>query len=74
LSDKNPSPETELIETQEMGVYLLRLDHESRAMLIMKFHQGLTFEEIAQITGRSLSAVKMSVYRGLEKLKDLMNK
>jgi RNA polymerase sigma-70 factor (ECF subfamily) len=72
LSDNNPSPETELIETQEISVYLLRLEYESRALLIMKFHQGLTFEEIAQITGKSLSAVKMSVYRGLEKLKELL--
>jgi RNA polymerase sigma-70 factor, ECF subfamily len=74
LSDKNPSPETELMETQEINVYLLRLEPESRSMLIMKFHQGLTFGEITQITGKSLSAVKMSVYRGLEKLKYLMNK
>jgi RNA polymerase sigma-70 factor (ECF subfamily) len=74
LSDKNPSPETELIETQEIGVYLLRLEEESRALLIMKYMQELSFEEIAQITGKSLSAVKMSVYRGFEKLKDLMSK
>ena len=72
LADKNPSPETELIETQEISVYLLRLEDESRALLIMKFHQGLTFEEIAQITGKSLSAVKMRIYRGLEKLKELL--
>ena len=72
LADKNPSPETELIETQEISVYLLRLEDESRALLIMKFHQGLTFEEIAQITGKSISAVKMRIYRGLEKLKELL--
>ena len=72
LADKNHSPETELIETQEISVYLLRLDYESRALLIMKFQQGLTFEEIAQITGKSLSAVKMRIYRGLEKLKELL--
>ncbi len=72
LSDKNPSPETELIKTQEISVCLLRLEHESRALLIMKFQQGLTFEEIAQITGKSISAVKMSVYRGLESLKKMM--
>jgi RNA polymerase sigma-70 factor (ECF subfamily) len=72
LADKNPSPEAELIENQEISVYLLRLEYESRALLIMKFHQGLTFEEIAQITGKSLSAVKMRIYRGLEKLKELL--
>jgi RNA polymerase sigma-70 factor, ECF subfamily len=74
LSNKNPSPETELMETQEMDVYLLRLGEESRALLIMKYMQELSFEEIARITGKSLSTVKMSVYRGLEKLQDLMNK
>jgi RNA polymerase sigma-70 factor (ECF subfamily) len=72
LADKNPSPETGLIETQEISVCLLRLEEESRALLIMKFHQGLTFEEIAQITGKSLSAVKMNIYRGLESLKKMM--
>ena len=74
LADKNPSPETKLIDTQEISVCLFRLEYESRALLIMKFQQGLTFEEIAQITGKSLSAVKMSIYRGLEKLKELLKK
>jgi RNA polymerase sigma-70 factor (ECF subfamily) len=72
LSDKNPSPETELIETQAISVCLLRLEEESRALLIMKYMQELSFEEIAQITGKSLSAVKMRIYRGLERLKELM--
>jgi RNA polymerase sigma-70 factor (ECF subfamily) len=72
LSDKHPSPETDFIEKQEMGVYLLCLEEESRALLIMKYMQELSFEEITQITGKSLSAVKMSVYRGLEKLKELL--
>ena len=43
-----------------------------REALILKFHQGLTFEEIAAITGDSVSAVKMRIYRGLEQLKRLM--
>jgi len=72
LSDKNPSPETELIETQEISVCLLRLEYESRALLIMKFHQELSFEEIADVTGKSVSAVKMSIYRGLESLKKMI--
>ena len=71
-ADNSPSPETQFIETQEITAYLLRLEDESRALLIMKFNQGLSFEEIAQITGKSLSAVKMRIYRGLEKLKELI--
>jgi RNA polymerase sigma-70 factor (ECF subfamily) len=74
LTDKNPSPEEVLIEDQEMSTYLLRLEDELRALLIMKYQQELSFEDIAHITGKSLSAVKMRIYRGLEKLKDMMPK
>lgn len=74
LTDKNPSPEERLIEDQEINTYLLRLDDELRFLLIMKFQQELSFEEIAEITGKSLSAIKMRIYRGLEKLKELMSK
>ena len=73
LADDSPSPEAQFIETQEITACLLRLEDELRVLLIMKYQQGLTFEEIAEITGKSLSAVKMRIYRGLEKLKELMN-
>ena len=71
LTDNNPSQEERLIEDQEISSCLLRLEDELRALLIMKYQQELSFEEIAQITGKSLSAVKMRIYRGLEKLKEL---
>ena len=71
LTDNNPSQEDKMIEDQEIGSYLLRLADELRSLLIMKYQQELSFEEIAQITGKSLSAVKMRIYRGLEKLKEL---
>lgn len=58
-----------------------RLDENMRSLpismreaILLKYHQDLTFEEIADITGDSVSAVKMRVYRGLEKLKSLMEK
>ena len=38
-------------------------------MLFLRFYQGLSFEAIAGITGLSHSAIKMRVYRGLEKLR-----
>ena len=72
LADKNPSAEEKLIEDQEISSYLLRLEDELRALMIMKYMQELSFEEIAQITGKSLSAIKMRIYRGLAKLKELM--
>jgi RNA polymerase sigma-70 factor, ECF subfamily len=74
--NENQSPETLLIATQEsnkINSALLTLKYELRVMLIMKYQQELSFEEIAEITGKSVSAVKMQVYRGLEKLEQLMN-
>ena len=71
LTDNKPSPEEKLIEDQEISSHLLLLEDELRALLIMKYQQELSFEEISGITGKSLSAVKMRVYRGLEKLKEL---
>jgi RNA polymerase sigma-70 factor (ECF subfamily) len=72
LADNSPSPEAKVIETQEITACLLRLEYELRALLIMKYQQGLTFEEIAAVTGKSVSAIKMTIYRGLEKLKELL--
>ncbi len=72
--DKEPSPESKLMETQEINFCLLLLDDESRALVIMKFYQGLSFEEISVIAGKSPGAVKMNIYRSLEKIKELLNK
>jgi len=71
LADKNPSPEAKLIADQEISSHLLLLEEELSALLIMKYQQELSFEKIAEITGKSLSAVKMRIYRGLEKLREL---
>jgi len=72
LTDNNPSTEQKLIEDQEIMAYLLRLEEEPRALLIMKYQEELSFDEIAGITGKSVSAVKMRIYRGLERLRELM--
>jgi RNA polymerase sigma-70 factor, ECF subfamily len=49
-----------------------QLPMEAREAIILKFQQGLTFEEIAEMTGDSISAVKMRIYRGLDRLKLLI--
>lgn len=74
LAGGNPSPEEEMMKEQEISSYLLQLNDDLRALLIMKYQQELSLEEIAAITGKSLSAVKMSIYRGLERLKELMQR
>lgn len=45
------------------------LDEEDRAMLILKYAEEQTFEDLAEAFGLSLSACKMRVRRACEKLK-----
>ena len=49
-----------------------KLPVDLREAIILKFVQDLTFEEVAKVTGDSVSAVKMRIYRGLEKMKQMM--
>jgi len=50
-----------------------RLTGQSSHVLKL-FVSYLRFEEIAETTGKTLSAVKMRIYRGLEKLKEMLEK
>ena len=45
-----------------------------REAIVLRFFQDLPFEEAALVSGLSLSTMKMRVYRGLAKLKELMAK
>ena len=59
---------------KQIEICLLKLSPELRELLVLRFYQGLSFEMISEITGFSQSAVKMRVYRGLEKLREIMSK
>ena len=52
---------------------MAQLSVDLREAIILKYHQDLTFEEVAAITGDSTGAVKMRIYRGLKQLKQLMD-
>ena len=69
LEERQLSEKQNSSEAQDINIYLSELDVETRALIIMKYVQELSFEEIAQITGKSISAVKMRIYRGLESLR-----
>lgn len=48
---------------------LRRLDSSHREVLVLRFHEELSLEEIATVTGAPLSTVKSRLYRGLAALK-----
>jgi RNA polymerase sigma-70 factor (ECF subfamily) len=69
--------EQDMMQAQEirhLEICLQKLPADLREAVVLRFYQDLSFEEIATITDASLSAVKMRVYRGLEQLKQFMNK
>ncbi len=69
------TPETELLETeqtQKLASCLNGLPPEQREAVVLRFYQAFSFEEMADILEISQSAVKMRVYRALERLKRLI--
>lgn len=71
------SPEEDLMARQERQTLLecLReLPEDLREAVVLRYFQELSLEEVAKVSGISLSALKMRVYRGLDKLKVLLEK
>ena len=71
-----PSPEKtpfEHLATMESGQLvadaLLNLDPLHREVLVLRFHEEMSLEEIARMTRAPLSTVKSRLYRGLAALK-----
>jgi RNA polymerase sigma factor (sigma-70 family) len=66
-----PDPATTAIshmDREEMRSALRRLPRRERAVLALRFEQGLTFPEIGQMLGRPEPTVKTWVHRALKRL------
>ncbi|KQC10674.1 MAG: hypothetical protein APR62_11725 [Smithella sp. SDB] len=72
LQESGDSNECYKEREEKLENCLQKLPPELCELLILRFYQGLSFEVISEITGLSLSAIKMRVYRGLEKLRKYM--
>jgi RNA polymerase sigma-70 factor, ECF subfamily len=48
------------------------LPRDLREAIVLKFYEGLQFADVGEILQISVGAAKMRVYRGLEKLKSMM--
>jgi RNA polymerase sigma-70 factor (ECF subfamily) len=73
--DNTNTPEQAMIHAQRihhLNMCLQKLPGDLREAVVLRFYQELSFENITEILGISLSAAKMRVYRGLEKLREVM--
>jgi RNA polymerase sigma-70 factor (ECF subfamily) len=58
-----------LEDRQRIAASLLQLDTLHREVLVLRFHEELSLEEIAKVTRAPLSTVKSRLYRGLAAIK-----
>jgi RNA polymerase sigma-70 factor (ECF subfamily) len=58
----------------EIAAVLLTLEPSYREVLVLRFHEELSLEEIAGVTKAPLSTVKSRLYRGLAALKPEMER
>jgi RNA polymerase sigma-70 factor (ECF subfamily) len=59
-------------EMQEIQRALARLDADQREAFVLKHVEEMEYDEMAQLTGASVSALKMRVKRARERLKQLL--
>lgn len=72
VADHQPTPFdrfSSIEDREQIAAALLQLDTLYREVLVLRFHEDLTLEEIAKITRAPLSTVKSRLYRGLAALK-----
>ncbi len=72
IVDNEPSPLDQFRtgeDRAEVHQVLVHLEPRSREVLVLRFYEELSLEEIASITGAPLSTVKSRLYRGLASVK-----
>jgi RNA polymerase sigma-70 factor (ECF subfamily) len=72
VSDTQPTPFdnfASLEDRQRVGEALLEVDTLYREVLVLRFHEEMSLQEIATVTRAPLSTVKSRLYRGLAAIK-----
>jgi RNA polymerase sigma-70 factor (ECF subfamily) len=72
--EDSPTPEQAVLrqeEAEKLAHCVRKLPLDLREAVILRYYQELSFADISETLGISLSAAKMRVYRGLERLREL---
>jgi RNA polymerase sigma-70 factor (ECF subfamily) len=76
-TDDDPTPFDRLANLEDrerIAGALLQIDTLHREVLVLRFHEDLSLEEIAKVTQAPLSTVKSRLYRGMAALKPKLEK
>lgn len=66
LAEKTPGPEEQTAQGEQAALiqrHLARLSPEDRAVIVMRYWDDFSYEEIAEATGGTVSAVKSRLHR-----------
>ncbi|HEY2273281.1 MAG TPA: SigE family RNA polymerase sigma factor [Jatrophihabitantaceae bacterium] len=69
ISAPLPDHSTAHADQQELVHELRRLPSKQRAAIVLRYYEGLTFAEIADLLGSGENAVRSNISRGLQKLR-----
>jgi RNA polymerase sigma-70 factor, ECF subfamily len=75
VRESKPGPESETTSREEARLVanaLGALEDDQREALLLREYQGLSYEEIAEVTGVALGTVKSRIFRGKLELKRLL--
>jgi RNA polymerase sigma-70 factor (ECF subfamily) len=73
LEASEEHPSTRAAWREEIEHALSRLRPEQREAFLLKYVEDLGYEEMSQMTGVGISALKMRVMRACERLRELLN-
>ncbi len=72
MAASDPTPfdhVSNLEEREKIAAVLLKMDTLHREVLVLRFYEEMSLDEIAKVTKTPLSTVKSRLYRGLEAIK-----
>lgn len=75
IADGQPTPfdrSANVEDREHIAAALLQLDTLYREVLVLRFHEEMSLEEIAKVTRAPLSTVKSRLYRGLAAIKPML--
>jgi RNA polymerase sigma-70 factor (ECF subfamily) len=72
LSASEPHPAEQVAWREEIDVALGRLDPLQREAFLLKHVDDLSYEEMTELTGVGISALKMRVKRACDRLRELL--
>ncbi len=69
-----PDASEQLAKRDALEAALASLDADSRALFLMKYVDGVSYEEMGRTMGMGISALKMRISRTRDRLRDILSK